>query len=93
MPDSPNTTDSPDSTVYSPGEEAKKVFDDAQRMLKKIVKDKSLKANAVIAFYKANSVGDDIEVYNEDGVLIDTLHGIRQQVNVFVLGAEGEAWG
>ncbi|KAL8568291.1 hypothetical protein ACOMHN_040864 [Nucella lapillus] len=61
------------------GEEARKVYDDAQCMLKSIVSNKSLKANAAIAFYKANSVGDDIEVYGEDGLLLDTLHGIRQQ--------------
>ncbi|KAK7103336.1 methionine synthase-like [Littorina saxatilis] len=61
------------------GEEAKKVFEDAQTMLKSIVCNKSLRANAVIAFYKANSVGDDIEVYHEDGKVIDVLHGMRQQ--------------
>jgi cobalamin-dependent methionine synthase I len=62
------------------GEEAKKVFDDAQCMLKKIVAEKSLKANGVIAFYKASSVGDDIHVYDEAGNHIETLFGLRQQV-------------
>lgn len=85
--------DSPESTSCHAGEEAKKVFDDAQRMLKQIIKDKSLRANAAIAFYKANSVGDDIEVYDEDGKHIDTLHGIRQQVSVFVCDREGERLG
>lgn len=56
------------------------MFNDAQNMLQKTVKEKKLKASATIAFYPANSVGDDIEVYNEDGTRIATLFGLRQQV-------------
>nr|KAG5714516.1 hypothetical protein BaRGS_006962 [Batillaria attramentaria] len=62
------------------GEEAKRVFNDAQLMLKDIIDNKLLKANAVIAFYRANSVGDDIEVYDDEtGKVLATLHGLRQQ--------------
>lgn len=46
-----------DATV---GSEAKKLYDDANAMLANIIKNKSLKANAVIGFYPANSVEDDI---------------------------------
>ncbi|WP_207429093.1 methionine synthase [Pedobacter sp. SYSU D00535] len=42
------------------GDEAKKLFDDAQKLLKRIVNEKLLKAKAVIGFWPANSVGDDI---------------------------------
>ena len=52
-----------DETV---GAEAKKVFDDAQKMLKSIIDGRKLQANGVAAFYAANSVGDDIEVYEDD---------------------------
>jgi 5-methyltetrahydrofolate--homocysteine methyltransferase len=45
------------------GVEAKKLFNDAQALLKEIVKNKSLKARAVFGLFPANSVGDDIEVY------------------------------
>ena len=45
------------------GEEAKKLFNDAQDMLKDIVKNKSLKARGVFGIFPANSIGDDIEVY------------------------------
>ncbi len=45
------------------GEEARKLFADAEAMLKEIVKDKSLKASAVFGLFPANAVGDDIEVY------------------------------
>ncbi|XP_071078778.1 methionine synthase-like isoform X1 [Haliotis cracherodii] len=61
------------------GGEAKKVFDEAQTMLEKIVKEKKLKARGVIAFYRANSVRDDIEVYDDNGEKIETLYGLRQQ--------------
>ncbi|XP_053405088.1 methionine synthase-like isoform X2 [Mercenaria mercenaria] len=65
-----------DKTV---GDEAKKVFDDAQKMLKEIVSSQSIQAHAVVAFYPASSVGDDIEVYSETGQHLETLHGLRQQ--------------
>ena len=49
-----------DATV---GTEAKKLYEDANAMLANIIKNKSLKANAVIGFYPANSVGDDIVLH------------------------------
>lgn len=49
-----------DETV---GAEAKRLFDDAQTMVKQILKNNSLTARAVIGFYPANSVGDDIQVH------------------------------
>lgn len=48
------------------GASAKLLFDDAQTMLKKIVREKWLQANGVIGFFPANSVGDDIEVYADE---------------------------
>lgn len=50
-----------DETV---GKEAKKLYDDAQAMLKKVIAEKSLQAKAVIGFYPANSIGDDIVLHN-----------------------------
>lgn len=50
-----------DETV---GKEAKKLYDDAQAMLKKVITEKSLQAKAVVGFYPANSVGDDIVLHN-----------------------------
>ncbi|MCF8380466.1 MAG: methionine synthase [Bacteroidales bacterium] len=48
------------------GEEATKLFADANAMLDLIIKEKWLTANAVIGIYPANSVGDDIEVYKDE---------------------------
>ncbi|XP_041353214.1 methionine synthase-like isoform X2 [Gigantopelta aegis] len=65
-----------DKTV---GQEAKKCFDEAQNMLKKIIADKSLRATGMISFHKANSVGDDIEIYDDKGDKQETFFGLRQQ--------------
>ena len=63
------------------GESAKSLFHDAQEMLRNILTEKWLRANAVIGFYPANSVGDDVEVYaneSRDRVLT-TFRMLRQQ--------------
>ena len=64
------------------GEEATTLFADAQKMLKKIVDEKWLTARAVIGFFPANSVGDDIEVYVDDerAEVKTVLHHLRQQM-------------
>ncbi len=62
------------------GEEAKKVFADAQKMLKQIIDEKWLTAKGVYGIWPANTVGEDIEVYDpESGKLIKLLHSLRQQ--------------
>lgn len=63
------------------GVEAKKLFDDANRMLDQIIKDKSLQANGVIALYPAANSGDDVNLFkgeNEDKPFA-TFHFLRQQ--------------
>jgi len=63
------------------GSEAKKIFDDANKLLDKIVSEKLLTANGVFRILPANSSGDDIEIYSDDsrtGILA-TFHTIRQQ--------------
>ncbi len=63
------------------GEEARKLFADAQAMLKKIINEKWLTANAVIGIYPANANNsDDVEVYAEDKKTVKCVfHSIRQQ--------------
>ncbi|HTN02364.1 MAG TPA: methionine synthase [Planctomycetaceae bacterium] len=46
------------------GAEAKRVYDDARRLLDRIIKEKLLVAKAVYGFWPANSAGDDIHVYS-----------------------------
>jgi 5-methyltetrahydrofolate--homocysteine methyltransferase len=65
------------------GPEAKKLFEEAQKMLKTIVAKKQLKAKGIIAFYPANSVGEDVEVYADEdrATKIATYYGLRQQAD------------
>ena len=59
-----------------------KLFDDAQAMLKQLIAEKWLTANAVVGFWPANSVGDDIELYTDEtrSKVLATLHTLRQQM-------------
>jgi 5-methyltetrahydrofolate--homocysteine methyltransferase len=63
------------------GAEAKKLFDDAKKMLQRIIDEKWLTARAVIGIYPAQAVNDDdIEVVYENGKTNRYLfHSIRQQ--------------
>lgn len=63
------------------GEEAKKLFADAQAMLQKILDEKWLTARAVYGFFPANRVGDDIELYSDESrsEVAHKLHHLRQQ--------------
>jgi len=61
------------------GVEAKKLFHDAQVMLRQIIDGKWLEARAVIGIFEAKSVGDDdIQICLNDGITM-TLHHLRQQ--------------
>ncbi len=60
------------------GVEAKKLFDDANRMLDDIVNNNRLQASGVIAFYEAVRVDDDVKL-TENGNEVGTFHFLRQQ--------------
>jgi len=64
------------------GEAARHLFDDAQAMLKQLIAEKWLTANAVVGFWPANSIGDDIELYTDDTRTkrVAVLHTLRQQM-------------
>ncbi len=63
------------------GKQAKDLFNDTQTLLEQIVKENLFTAKAVFALYPANSVSDDIEVYNDEKrfSLIARFHTLRQQ--------------
>ncbi len=63
------------------GDEARRLHNDAQQLLKRVITDQSLKANGVIGLFPANSVEDDIEVYRDESrrEVRTTLHTLRQQ--------------
>ncbi|MGA1461674.1 MAG: methionine synthase [Steroidobacteraceae bacterium] len=63
------------------GPAARQLWDDGQRMLEQLVRERWLRARAVVGFFPAASVGDDIELYagaSRDEVLA-RLHHLRQQ--------------
>jgi 5-methyltetrahydrofolate--homocysteine methyltransferase len=65
------------------GPSARALFEDAQALLKQIINEKMLVANAVIGFWPANAAGDDdIVVYGDDSrsAPLTTLHTLRQQI-------------
>ena len=64
------------------GSEARKVFDDAQALLRRIIDEKLLKGKGVYGIFPANSVNDDdIEVYTDETrtTVQRTFYGLRQQ--------------
>ncbi|XP_033104973.1 methionine synthase-like [Anneissia japonica] len=70
-----------DKTV---GDEAHRVFNDAQKMLKRIIKEKLLKATGIVGFYPAHSIGDDVHVFTDDEIPRQqepkaVFYGLRQQ--------------
>ena len=61
-------------------EEATKLFNDAQSMLRRIVDEKWLTAHAAFGLFEARTINnDDIEVVDEKGKVITTLYNLRQQ--------------
>ncbi len=64
------------------GEQARELFDDAQALLQRIVSENLLTARGVYAFWPANSVGDDVEVYADESRVTPraTFHFLRQQM-------------
>jgi 5-methyltetrahydrofolate--homocysteine methyltransferase len=64
------------------GARARELFDDAQALLERIVRDESLRARGVYGFFAAASVGDDIELYADEprSSPLATLRTLRQQI-------------
>ncbi|PTO56262.1 methionine synthase [Vibrio splendidus] len=63
------------------GEEAKRLFKDANDLLDRVQREKLLEARGMCAMFPANSVGDDIEVYTDESrtEVLKVLHNLRQQ--------------
>ncbi len=60
------------------GVEAQKLYDDANRMLEKIINDKNIKAKAIFGIFSANSKGDDVVIDNNRGMQ-EVMYFLRQQ--------------
>ncbi|WP_231628620.1 methionine synthase [Mangrovimonas sp. ST2L15] len=63
------------------GKQASELFSDAKILLQKVFDEKLLKAKAVFGLFSANSINDDdIELYDEQGNVLETFLTLRQQL-------------
>jgi 5-methyltetrahydrofolate--homocysteine methyltransferase len=64
------------------GEVARQLFEDAQKMLRRIVDERWFNPKAVLGFWPANAIGDDIALYTGESrqEKLATLHTLRQQL-------------
>jgi len=74
------------------GDQAKKVYAEANALLDEIVAKKLLRARGVYGFFRANAVGDDVELYADEARsrVVETLHFLRQQSSKGANAASGE---
>ena len=70
-----------DSPTY--GEAARSLFDDAQAMLRRMVEERVLTANGVVAFYPAASDGEDVVLFENERreSELARFHFLRQQTD------------
>ena len=63
------------------GSAASRVFEDAQKLLKQIIREKRITPRAVIGIFPANSIDDDIEIYDVEkkNSVLGVFHTLRQQ--------------
>jgi 5-methyltetrahydrofolate--homocysteine methyltransferase len=64
------------------GEEARKLFADAQKLLSEIVEKKLIQPRGIYGFFPANRIGDDVELYTDDSRknVLTRFHFLRQQI-------------
>jgi len=64
------------------GPSARTLYDDGRQLLDRICRERLLHARAVVGFWPANSVGDDIELYADDrrSQVLAVVHTLRQQM-------------
>lgn len=65
-----------DSEKY--GVEAKKLYDDAQGLLDRVVRENKVSPKILVGLYKANAKDENVFVYNDTGEQIADLHFDRQ---------------
>jgi 5-methyltetrahydrofolate--homocysteine methyltransferase len=63
------------------GEQASGLYADARKMLRTIIREQWLQARAVLGFFPANSIDEDLELYEDDTRtrIVARLHFLRQQ--------------
>ncbi len=75
------------------GEEARKLFDDAQNLLLDLINDRSLQARAVVGFWPANAVDDDILLHDFEEIEREVScerHGSHRHVEYRIANAQND---
>ena len=65
------------------GAQARQLYEEANALLDRMVAEKLLTARGVYGFFQANTVGDDVELYQDGGreKILERLHFLRQQTD------------
>jgi 5-methyltetrahydrofolate--homocysteine methyltransferase len=65
------------------GPRCRELYEDAQRLLNRLIDEKLIHGKAVYGFFPANSIGDDIELYTDESrtQVLTTIHTLRQQMD------------
>jgi 5-methyltetrahydrofolate--homocysteine methyltransferase len=65
------------------GASARQLYEDAREMLEKIVAERWFNPKAIVGFWPANAVGDDIRLFTGESrtETLATFHGLRQQLS------------
>jgi 5-methyltetrahydrofolate--homocysteine methyltransferase len=61
------------------GEEAKKLYEDGKDLLNRIIELHGFRLKGAVGFWRAESYGDDVRLFDEKGVHAETLCFLRQQ--------------
>lgn len=64
------------------GAQARELFDDAQKLLDDIIKNKRIRCRGVYGLWHANSIGDDVELYTDEtrNEILHRFHFLRHQM-------------
>ena len=76
------------------GEEAKRLFADAQAMLDRLERSGEVEVTGMLGLFPANRVGDDIEVYTDESrsEIKQVLRGLRQQTDKVSQARDGNVF-
>jgi 5-methyltetrahydrofolate--homocysteine methyltransferase len=61
------------------GQQARELFNDAQKMLDHIIKNNLFQARGILGFWPAKRIGDDVQLYSQNGQPLTRFHFLRQQ--------------
>ena len=66
------------------GAEAKDLFDNAQKLLNKIIDEDLFKCEAMVGIWPAHTVGDDVDIFDDldKSKKLDTFHFLRRQQSI-----------